>query len=103
MATALAQQGAQTIATALNLLGPDGSRWIRGEASQVDPTRGGYDYCVVGALIAAAPSYEAYESAYNAVKTSVGGNIARWNNRAATDFADVQHTMREAQLSLLEG
>lgn len=93
--------------TALDLLGAGGARWtggtgLEGRAFTPDASRGGYDYCVVGALIAAAPSYDAYRSAYEAVKGQIGGNIARWNNRDTTSFADVSVTLRSARLSLLE-
>ena len=107
MPTTLQTEGAATVQTALDLLGAGGQRWTGGTGSksaafQLDATRGGYDYCAVGALIAAAPSYDAYREAYEAVKAAVGGNIARWNNRDTTSFADVSVTLRSARLSLLE-
>lgn len=100
-------QGAATIQTALDLLGAGGARWEGGAGVQEhaftpDPSRGGYDYCAIGALIAAAPDYGAYRTAYEAVKSAVGGNIARWNNRSETTFQDVSVTLRSARLSLLE-
>ena len=105
--TPLDLEGAATVQTALGLLGAGGDRWTggtgdKGKAFTPDPTRGGFDYCVVGALIAAAPSYSAYEAAYHAVKEAVGGNIARWNNRSETTFPDVSLTLRRAANNLLE-
>jgi len=107
MPTLLQTEGAQTVQTALDLLGAGGQRWTggtgqEGAAFTVDTTRGGYDYCAIGALIAAAPNYDAYRAAYEAVKSAVGGNIARWNNRSETTFQDVSNTLRSARLSLLE-
>jgi len=104
---ALALEGAQTIQTALDLLGAGGDRWTggtdeKGRAFTPDPTRGGFDYCVIGALIAAAPDYASYEAAYHAVKETVGGNIARWNNRSETTFQDVSVTLRRAANNLRE-
>ena len=100
-------EGAQAIQTALDLLGAGGDRWTgglgeKGAAFRPDPTRGGFDYCVIGALIAAGESYQGYRAAYDAVKAQVGGNIARWNNRAETTFPDVQLTLRAARLNLLD-
>ena len=99
-------EGAEVIQTALGLLS-GGTRWTggtgeKGAAFTPDQSRGGYDYCVIGALIAAAPSYDAYEAAYHAVKETVGGNVARWNNRDTTSFADVQLTLRRSANNLLE-
>jgi hypothetical protein len=107
MPSPLDLEGAATVQTALDLLGAGGQRWTggtgtEGRAFTPDVSRGGYDYCVVGALIAAAPDYPAYRTAYEAVKSAVGGNIARWNNRDTTTFADVSVTLRQARLSLLE-
>lgn len=106
MPTALQTEGAATVQTALDLLGAGGQRWtggtgLKGAAFTVDQSRGGFDYCAVGALIAAAPSYDAYREAYEAVKAAVGGNIARWNNSADTSFAEVSVTMRRAANNLL--
>lgn len=98
---ATATDTADTIETALGLLGAGGDRWIQGRAAQLDASRGGFDYCVIGALIAAAPTYGDYRAAYEAVKGTVGGNVARWNNE--TTFADVQVTLREARLRVLGG
>ena len=100
-------EGAQAIQTALDLLGAGGDRWTgglgeKGAAFRPDPFRGGFDYCVIGALIASGESYQGYRAAYDAVKAQVGGNIARWNNRDTTTFADVQLELRAARLNLLE-
>lgn len=100
-------EGAQAIQTALDLLGANGDRWTggtgeKGAAFRLDPTRGGFDYCVIGALIASGESYQGYRAAYDAVKAQVGGNIARWNDRDTTTFADVQVELRAARLNLLE-
>lgn len=100
-------EGAATIQTALDLLGAGGDRWTggtggKGAAFTPDLSRGGFDYCVIGALIAAAPDYPAYRTAYEAVKGTVGGNIARWNNESGTTFQDVSVTLRRAANDLRE-
>jgi hypothetical protein len=97
------ETGAATIQTAINLLGAGGDRWIRGRAEQLDGARGGYDYCVVGALIAAASTYADYETAFNAVRDVVGSNVARWNNSLEVTWPDVQLTLRRAANNLREG
>jgi hypothetical protein len=99
--------GADTITTALGLLGPDGLRWQGGNghknAAYTPPEAvGGGRYCVMGALIAAAPDFGSYETAWQAVKDVVGGNVARWNNSPYTDFAVVQLTLRRAANNLRE-
>lgn len=104
--TALDVQGAEAIQNAIGLLGAGGDRWTGGTGGQgraftPDPTRGGFDYCVIGALIAGSGPYEVYETAYEAVKQAVGGNIARWNNRDTTTFPDVALTLRRAANNLL--
>lgn len=103
MPTLLQAEGAEAVQGALDLLGTGGDRWIRDHAFEPDPFRGGFDYCVIGALIAAASTKEVYETAYQAVKEAVGGNIARWNNRDTTTFVDVQLTLRRAANNLREG
>jgi hypothetical protein len=95
-------EGAATISTALQLLGPNGDRWIRDSAAALDLQRGEYDYCIVGALIAAATTFEAYETAYQAVKAAVGGNVARYNNQVYGDFPPVQATLTRAANNLRE-
>ena len=103
MSTAAADlQGADTITTALNLLGANGERWTQGHATVPDRARGGVDYCTIGALIAAAPDQAAYSTAAQAVKEAVGGNVSRWNDNGYTDFANVRVILRRAANNLRE-
>lgn len=76
---------AETVRNALDILGPDGQHWIKGQLRD-----GLGDYCVAGALIAGAPEYADYATARDAVKqtlkdagmTGRAGSIDKWNNQA---------------------
>lgn len=71
-----------TIDGALELLGPNGENWIQGQLTRFEGI-GQFSYCVVGALEHAAPDYESYAAARDALKETLGsGNIDRFNNRA---------------------
>lgn len=91
-----------TIQGALELLGPNGENWIQGQLRGFEPNPAGgvtFAFCVVGALEAAAPNYESYAGARDALKATLGsGNIDRWNNRS--DWPQVQSALRQTQLSL---
>jgi hypothetical protein len=105
--TPLALEGAQAIQTALDLLGPNGDRWEGGNghknaAFTTDPSRGGFDYCLIGALIAGSTTHDVYYTAYSAVKQVIGGSVARYNNRNTTTFPDVQLVLRRAANNLRE-
>lgn len=75
----------QTINGALELLGPNGENWLQGQLRGFQSNQaGGFTgtFCVIGALEAAAPDYESYVAARDAVKQTLGsGNVDRWNNR----------------------
>jgi hypothetical protein len=81
----------ETIQGALDLLGPNGENWTQDRLTQfIAPGR--FAYCVVGALERAAPDYQSYAAARDAVKDTLGsGGIDRWNNRAT--WSDVQQTL----------
>ena len=79
-----------TITGALELLGPNGENWIQGEL-RADNPGGGLDFCVAGALEAAAPNYESYAAARELMKSTVGGHLDRWNNQAS--FQEVKQAL----------
>ena len=92
---------AETVQLALDLLGPNGEHWIQGSLRD-----GLGDYCVVGALIEAAPDYEAYAAARDALKDTLStfrlsgsGNIDRWNNRASWPQVQTALTQTAARLA----
>lgn len=76
----------ETIQGALDLLGPNGEDWLQGQLRGFKPDPDGgvsFAFCVVGALEAAAPDYESYAAARDALKETLGsGNIDRFNNRS---------------------
>ena len=77
----------ETIQGALDLLGPNGENWLQGQLRGFSPNPAGgvtFAFCVVGALEAAAPDYESYAGARDALKATLGsGNIDRFNNRSS--------------------
>jgi len=86
---------AENVQLALELLGPNGEHWIQGQLRD-----GLGDFCVVGALIAAAPDYDTYARARDALKDTLqtrrltgSGNIDRWNNRSS--WPDVQSVLTQ--------
>ena len=98
----------ETISGALDLLGPNGENWIQGQLRGFEPSPAGgvtFAFCVVGALEAAAPNYESYAAARDAVKQTVSslrvtgsGNIDRWNNRS--DWPEVKRALQQTQLAV---
>lgn len=92
----------ETIDGALTLLGPNGENWIQGQLRGFEPnTAGGvtFAFCVIGALEAAAPNYESYAGARDALKATLGsGNIDRFNNRAS--FPQVQVALQQTALRI---
>lgn len=87
-----------TIEGALELLGPNGENWLKGQLRGFSPNPSGggvtFAFCVVGALEAAAPDYESYAGARDALKETLGsGNVDRWNNRAT--WLEVQATLEQ--------
>lgn len=80
-----------TLNGALELLGANGENWTQGEL-RAPADGGGLDFCVVGALEAAAPNYESYASARELLKSTIGGqHLDRWNNRAS--FSEVKQAL----------
>lgn len=87
------QPGLDTVQGALSLLGPNGDHWIQGELRD-----GLGDYCIVGALEAAAFSPGSYAAARDAVKETLslrgdGRTVDRWNNRAT--WPEVQSVLQQ--------
>lgn len=65
----------ETIDGALELLGPNGENWLQGQLRGFTPNPNGgvtFAFCVVGALEAAAPDYESYAGARDALKQTLG-------------------------------
>ena len=92
-----------TIDGALELLGPNGENWLQGQLRgfSANPS-GGFvgAFCVVGALEQAAPDYESYAAARDALKDTLSGlrlsgsgNIDRWNNRSS--WSQVQTALEQ--------
>ena len=92
----------ETIDGALELLGPNGQNWIQGQLRGFEPNPAGgvtFAFCLVGALEAAAPDYESYAGARDAVKATLGsGNLDRFNNRSS--WPEVQGVLQQTQLAL---
>jgi len=90
----------ETLQGALELLGPNGENWLQGQLRGFQPNPSGgvtFAFCVVGALEAAAPDYESYAGARDALKATLGsGNIDRFNNGAF--WPDVQGVLRQTAL-----
>lgn len=99
----------ETIDGALTLLGANGENWLQGQLRGFTPNPSGgvtFAFCVVGALEAAAPDYESYAAARDAVKDTLSGfrlsgsgNIDRWNNRAT--WPQVQTTLEQTASRLV--
>ena len=91
-----------TIDGALELLGPNGENWLQGQLRgfQANPAGGvTFAFCVVGALEAAAPDYESYAGARDALKATLGsGNIDTWNNRSS--WTQVQTALAQTALAV---
>lgn len=91
-----------TIQGALELLGPNGENWIQGQLRGFEPNPAGgvtFAFCVVGALEAAAPNYESYAEARDALKATLGsGNVDRFNNRSS--FPQVQSALQQTALRI---
>ena len=70
-----------TIDGALELLGPNGENWTQDRLTQFQGVGRPFAYCVVGALERAAPDYQSYAAARDALKGTLGhSNLDRWNN-----------------------
>jgi hypothetical protein len=91
-----------TLQGSLDLLGPNGENWLQGQLRGFTSSpSGGFtpQFCVVGALEAAAPDYESYAGARDALKATLGsGNIDRFNNRSS--WPDVQTALAQTALAV---
>lgn len=82
-----------TLQGALDLLGPNGENWTQGQLTRFEGVGRPFAYCLVGALERAAPDYQSYAAARDAVKDTLGhSNLDRWNN--GTTFGNVQLALR---------
>lgn len=87
--TATAESVEATLQGALQLLGPNGENWTTGQLTRFEGVGRPFAYCMVGALERAAPDYQSYAAARDAVKDTLGhSNLDRWNN--GTTFGNVQ-------------
>lgn len=90
----------ETIQGALDLLGSNGENWIQGQLTRFEGVGQPFAYCVVGALEHAAPDYESYAAARDALKDTLGsGNVDRWNNRSAWPEVQTALTQTAARVA----
>lgn len=85
---ALAIVAAAALDGALELLGPNGSHWTRGELWR-DSRAGVRSWDAEGACMAAAPTFEAYELARDTLRDVVGRSVIEWNNDPRVGWAAV--------------